>query len=51
MQVNFGLMLPSVSLLDELLAMHQAGKLRPHVQVHATRQAIYIGDPPGRMHW
>lgn len=31
-QINFGLMWPSASLLDELLVLHQAGKLRPYVE-------------------
>lgn len=31
-QINYGLMMPSKSDLDALLALHQAGKLVPHVE-------------------
>mmetsp|Transcript_24973 Transcript_24973/g.50184 ORF Transcript_24973/g.50184 Transcript_24973/m.50184 type:complete len:133 (-) Transcript_24973:181-579(-) len=31
-QINYGLMVPSVKVLDELVGLHQSGALRPHVQ-------------------
>merc|ERR1712070_140527 len=31
-QINYGLMMPSASLLDELLVLYKANKLKPHVQ-------------------
>eukprot|EP00658_Telonema_sp_P-2_P033624 TRINITY_DN24642_c0_g1_i1.p1 TRINITY_DN24642_c0_g1~~TRINITY_DN24642_c0_g1_i1.p1 ORF type:complete len:349 (-),score=75.18 TRINITY_DN24642_c0_g1_i1:498-1544(-) len=31
-QINYGLMIPSASLLDELLVLYNAGKLKPHIQ-------------------
>ena len=31
-QINYGLMIPSVATLDELLVMYRAGALKPRVQ-------------------
>jgi len=31
-QINYGLMVPSAKLLDELLALHRSGKLKAHVE-------------------